>query len=132
MIFNIGKNAGEPITLIRPDVVPGGKADCEYPILAIYDGVHYESVYPASWRDREITKIIVQEIIKNNGCCEGLKTAIEGKLKDFENEGISETRAEEELPSKEAETLCLVANDQGSCEVEENTFEVTIIYIVCK
>ena len=132
MIFNIDKNAGEPITLIRPDVIPGGKADCEYPILAIYDGVHYQSVYPASWRDREITKIIVHKMIENNGCSEGLKTAIEEKIKDFEKEGKSETRSEEELTPKKTETLYLVANDKGFCEVEENTFEVTLLDIVCK
>ena len=49
------------ITLIRPDVVPGGHADNPYPLLMVYKGDHYESVYPSSCWDRELTKALVKE-----------------------------------------------------------------------
>ena len=44
------------------------------------------------------------------------------------NQTISD--AEKELPQKEEEMLCLLSNDQRSCGMDNNTFEVTIINIL--
>ena len=67
LIFNINQHAKDPIIVIKPDIIPGGISDNEYPLLAFYDGVHYESVYPISYNDRELTKMVVAEFPEYKG-----------------------------------------------------------------
>lgn len=67
LIFNINQHAKDPIIVIKPDIIPGGISDNEYPLLAFYDGVHYESVYPISYNDRELTKMVVAEFSEYKG-----------------------------------------------------------------
>ena len=55
------------ITMVSPDVVDGGQADNAYPLLIVYKGDHYESVYPSSCWDRELTKAFVKEKTKYTG-----------------------------------------------------------------
>ena len=56
------ENPENKIKIIQPDVVQGGKANIEYPIVVIYDGTHYSSVYPATLKDKELTKKLMNEL----------------------------------------------------------------------
>ena len=64
LIFDVDNDL---ITVVRPDVVPGGQADNLYPLLIVYKGYHYESVYPSSCWDRELTKAFVEENTEYKG-----------------------------------------------------------------
>ena len=59
IIFHVGNDVKDPISIVRPDLITGGEADNEVPLLAVYDGVHYESVYPASKTDQYLTKVFI-------------------------------------------------------------------------
>ena len=59
IIFHVGNDLKDPISIVRPDLITGGEADNEVPLLAVYDGVHYESVYPASKTDQYLTKVLI-------------------------------------------------------------------------
>ena len=57
-----GQDRKDPISVIRADTLPGGGTDCDVPLLAVYDGTHYSSVYPATGKDCQLTKLMVEKI----------------------------------------------------------------------
>ena len=59
----------DPISIVRPDIITGIEADNEVPLLAVYDGVHYESVYPASETDQYLTRVFVVKYPRFKGDC---------------------------------------------------------------
>ena len=93
IVFHVGTDVKDPINIVRPDIITGVEADNEVPLLAVYDGVHYESVYPASEMDQYLTRVFVVKYPGFKGDC--FKTFIKEtvfvgqKLKDEEKKSFA-------------------------------------------
>ena len=60
VIFKVGNNIEDPIVVIQQKIFTHEEPDSCVPILGIYDGTHYQSVFPASKKDEELTEDIVK------------------------------------------------------------------------
>ena len=58
LIFNTSKEAPDPIYVIKAAEF-GGNIDTEIPVVVGYNQVHYESLHPATEKDIEKTKLLV-------------------------------------------------------------------------
>ena len=55
LIFNVSQNAKNPFLVINQKDITGEDSDSMVPLLGVYDGSHYESLYPATEKDEELT-----------------------------------------------------------------------------
>ena len=95
IIFHVGNDVKDPISIVRPDLITGGEADNEVPLLAVYDGVHYESVYPASKTDQYLTKLFIVNYPEFKG--DNFKTFVKETVfvvDDYEKKSKQEMNAE--------------------------------------
>ena len=55
LIFNVSQNAKNPFFVINQKDFTGEDSDSMVPLIGVYDGSHYESLYPATEKDEELT-----------------------------------------------------------------------------
>ena len=62
VIFKVGNDVKDqdPIVVIQQKIYTNEDPDSCVPLLGIYDGTHYQSVYPASKRDEKLTEEIIK------------------------------------------------------------------------
>ena len=60
LIFNVSQNAKNPFLVINQKDITGEDSDSMVPLLGVYDGSHYESLYPATEKDEELTVELVK------------------------------------------------------------------------
>ena len=62
VIFKVGNDVKDqdPIVVIEQKIYTNEEPDSCVPLLGIYDGTHYQSVFPASKKDEELTVQIVK------------------------------------------------------------------------
>ena len=56
VIFKVGTDIEDPIVVIQQKMFTKEEPDSCVPILGIYDGTHYQSVFPASNKDEQLTE----------------------------------------------------------------------------
>ena len=60
VIFKVGYDVKDPIVVIQQKMFTNEEPDSSVPLLGIYDGTHYQSVFPASKKDEKLTEDIVK------------------------------------------------------------------------
>ena len=94
LVFCVGDDRKDPISIIRADMA-GGSLDNKIPLLAVYNGYHYESVYPESQKDQYLSRVICTEFprfIQHQGEFKKVfKQFLDGMEQKAEIEGILDT-----------------------------------------
>ena len=67
VIFKVGTDIEDPIVVIQQKMFTKEEPDSCVPILGIYDGTHYQSVFPASNKDEQLTEDINKYIPEFRG-----------------------------------------------------------------
>ena len=55
IIFNVSLNAQNPILIINQKDFTGEDSDNMVPLIGVYNSSHYESLYPETEKDEELT-----------------------------------------------------------------------------
>ena len=55
LIFNVSQDAQNPIMIINQKDFTGEDSDSMVPLIGVYNGTHYESLYPATEKDEELS-----------------------------------------------------------------------------
>jgi hypothetical protein len=82
VIFNVGNDIKDPIVVIQPQMFNKEEPDSCIPLLGIYNGTHYQSVFPASKKDEQLTVDIVKYFPDFQGNFKSFFKAKYGKLKN--------------------------------------------------
>ena len=67
VIFQVGNDIKDPIVVIQPKKFNKQEPDRCVPLLGIYDGSHYQSVYPETKEDEQLTVDIVKYVPEFQG-----------------------------------------------------------------
>ena len=60
VIFQVGNDIKDPIVVIQQQMFSNEEPDSCIPLVGIYNGTHYQSVFPASKKDEQLTVDIVK------------------------------------------------------------------------
>ena len=82
VIFKVGNDIKDPIIVIQPQMFNKEEPDSCIPLLGIYNGTHYQSVFPASKKDEQLTVDIVKYFPDFQGNFKSFFKAKYGKLKN--------------------------------------------------
>ena len=116
VIFKVGYDVKDPIVVIQQKMFTNEEPDSSVPLLGIYDGTHYQSVFPASKKDEKLTEDIVKYFPefqwnfetffkeKTNHQKDGLNSPSERPASDQENSEIGGLNSSYEEPASEQET----------------------------
>ena len=118
VIFKVGDDIKDPIVVIRPQMFNKEEPDSCIPLLGIYNGTHYQSVFPASKKDEQLTVDIVKYFPEFQG---DFKSFLKAKHEKLENVGpncrYEETASEQEISETQA------TDDELNSRNEETTSE---------
>ena len=89
VIFKVGYDVKDPIVVIQQKMFTNEEPDSSVPLLGIYDGTHYQSVFPASKKDEKLTEDIVKYFPEFHGDFKAF-------FKDGLNSSYEEPAAEQE------------------------------------
>ena len=88
VIFNVGNDIKDPIVVIQPQMFNKEEPDSCIPLLGIYNGTHYQSVFPASKKDEQLTVDIVKYFPEFQG---NFKSFFKSKHEKLENAPVLAT-----------------------------------------
>jgi hypothetical protein len=81
IIFNVSQHAQHPILIINQKDFTGEDCDNMVPLIGVYNGTHYESLYPATEKDEELTVEFVKHFPGFQG---NFKNFIKGIANDMD------------------------------------------------
>jgi hypothetical protein len=88
VIFKVGNDIKDPIIVIQPQMFNKKEPDSCIPLLGIYNGTHYQSVFPASKKDEQLTVDIVKYFPEFQG---NFKSFFKSKHEKLENAPVLAT-----------------------------------------
>ena len=131
VIFKVGTDIEDPIVVIQQKMFTKEEPDSCVPILGIYDGTHYQSVFPASNKDEQLTEDIVKYFPEFQGDFKaffkkknGLNGPYEGPATEQKNSEIDGLNSSYEEPAAEQEHSQadgLNSTYRGSATEQENS-----------
>ena len=106
VIFKVGYDVKDPIVVIQQKMFTNEEPDSSVPLLGIYDGTHYQSVFPASKKDEKLTEDIVKYFPEFQGDFkaffkDGLNSSYEEPASEEENSEIDELSSYKEADSEQ-------------------------------